>query len=68
MPEMDGFEFVHEMRANVAWRDIPVIVLSAKTLTDEDRRILSGRVQQVVKKSTCSNQQILKIIESLIHK
>jgi CheY-like chemotaxis protein len=65
---MDGFEFVHEMRANVAWRDIPVIVLSAKTLTDEDRRILSGRVQQVVKKSTCSNQQILKIIESLIHK
>jgi CheY-like chemotaxis protein len=68
MPEMDGFEFLHKMRANAAWRDIPVIVLSAKTLTDEDRRTLSGRVQQVVRKSTCSHEQILEMIESLIHK
>ena len=67
MPEMDGFEFVHKMRDNAKWRDIPVIVLSAKTLTDEDKRLLSGRVQQVVKKNTCSHEQIIETIQALIH-
>jgi len=66
MPEMDGFEFVHKMMANEVWRDIPVIVLSAKNLTEEEKRMLNGRVQQVVKKSTSSHQQILEIIETLI--
>jgi len=66
MPGMDGFEFVYQMRANTAWRNIQVIVLSAKTLTDEDKRILSGRVQQVIKKSTCSHEEIVETIESLI--
>jgi CheY-like chemotaxis protein len=47
MPVMDGFEFLLEMRANADWQDIPVIVLTAKDLTDEDRRILSGRVEQI---------------------
>ena len=67
MPEMDGFEFVHKMRGNTEWHDIPVIVLTAKTLTDEDKRLLSGRVQQVVKKNTCSHEQIIETIKSLIH-
>ena len=40
MPEMDGFQFVDQLRLNQAWRSIPVIVVTAKDLTEEDRRRL----------------------------
>ena len=37
MPEMDGFEFLVEMRSRAEWRDIPVLVVTAKDLTAEER-------------------------------
>ncbi|MBK8741007.1 MAG: response regulator [Betaproteobacteria bacterium] len=37
MPEMDGFEFLVELRGRVEWRDIPVVVVTAKDLTAEER-------------------------------
>jgi len=64
MPVMDGFDFLMEMRANADWQDIPVIVLTAKDLTDEDRDILSGRVEQIVEKGACSHAHLLEIIRS----
>jgi signal transduction histidine kinase/CheY-like chemotaxis protein len=64
MPVMDGFDFLLEMRANPDWQDIPVIVLTAKDLSDEDRRVLSGRVEQIVEKGACAHEQVV----SLIHK
>lgn len=50
MPIMDGFEFLENMRANQDWSDLPVIVLTAKTLSDEERRALDGRVEQLIQK------------------
>ncbi|MGH7635612.1 MAG: response regulator, partial [Gemmatimonadaceae bacterium] len=38
MPEMDGFEFLDVLRQDDAGRDIPVVVITAKTVTAEDRR------------------------------
>jgi signal transduction histidine kinase/CheY-like chemotaxis protein len=51
MPEMDGFEFVDALRRRSDWRDIPVLVLTAKDLTDDDRRRLNGRVEQILQKN-----------------
>ena len=31
MPDMDGFQFIREVRKNQAWRDIPVVMCSAAT-------------------------------------
>lgn len=43
MPEMDGFELVAEMQKNPVWRRIPIIVVTARDLTVEDRtRLNSG--------------------------
>ncbi len=52
MPEMDGFEFVAELAKNESWRDIPVVVITAKTITAADRERLTGRVHQLMQKST----------------
>ena len=66
MPVMDGFDFLIEMRANAEWQDIPVIVLTAKDLTDEDRRILSGRVEQIVEKGASSREHLMALIRKLV--
>jgi CheY-like chemotaxis protein len=50
MPEMDGFEVVAALQAKPAWREIPVIVVTALDLTAEDRRRLSGGVTQILSK------------------
>ena len=46
MPGMDGFEVVAALKQNPKWRDMPVIVLTAKDITEEDRGRLNGQVQQ----------------------
>ena len=66
MPVMDGFDFLLEMRANAEWQDIPVIVLTAKDLTEEDRRILNGRVKQIVEKGGCAHEQVVSLIHQAL--
>ncbi|MGE0563508.1 MAG: response regulator [Pseudolabrys sp.] len=51
MPEVDGFGFLTRMRENGAWADIPVVVLTAKNLTDEERVFLAERTILVLSKS-----------------
>jgi CheY-like chemotaxis protein len=42
MPEMDGFQFMEEIAARPAASNIPVVVVTAKDLTAEDRRRLEA--------------------------
>jgi CheY-like chemotaxis protein len=65
MPVMDGFDFLIELHANADWRNIPVVVLTAKDLTDEDRRVLSGRVEQILEKDAWTHDQIVTLINKL---
>ena len=51
MPKMDGFEFLDEWRGRSEWQDIPVVVITAKDLTDEDRDRLNGGVELIIQKS-----------------
>jgi PAS domain S-box-containing protein len=52
MPEMNGFEFLEALRGHNAWRSVPVVVITAKELTDAERRRLNGGVQRVVAKGS----------------
>ncbi len=66
MPEMDGFEFAVRLRQNIQWRDIPVVVLTAKTLTPEDRQRLKGSVEAILGKSALSQEALIAEIQQLV--
>jgi CheY-like chemotaxis protein len=51
MPVMDGFEFLEEIRNDEELIDVPVVVLTAKMLTDEERAFLAERTLLVLSKS-----------------
>ena len=51
MPEMDGFEFLAELRQNRSHGvRFPVVVLTSKDLTPEERRSLTGKVERILQK------------------
>jgi CheY-like chemotaxis protein len=68
MPEMDGFEFLTRFRANPRFSETPVIVLTAKDLTPEDRQRLSGRVSDLVAKNSSVARQLLPHLHSYLKK
>lgn len=58
MPEMNGFEFLQELRANPDYADIPIIVVTAADLTEADRQRLNGGVEQVLQKSDFDREKL----------
>jgi CheY-like chemotaxis protein len=66
MPEMDGFTFMEELRRRPDCRQVPVIVVTAKDLTAEDRRRLNGHVVQILQKGGCSTRELLAELSRLL--
>jgi signal transduction histidine kinase/DNA-binding response OmpR family regulator/HAMP domain-containing protein len=62
MPEMDGFEVLDALAAHAEWRDIPVIVITAKQLTRAERERLMRQAQKVIAKDTASHLDIASAI------
>jgi signal transduction histidine kinase/CheY-like chemotaxis protein len=60
MPEMDGFEFLVEMRSHPEWRDIPVLVVTAKDLSAEELGRLNGDVARVLQKGAPELDELLR--------
>jgi signal transduction histidine kinase/DNA-binding response OmpR family regulator/CHASE3 domain sensor protein len=65
MPEMDGFQFVEELRKREEWRAIPVVVVSAMDLSNEDRARLNGQVERIVQKGAYTFQELAAQVRQL---
>jgi CheY-like chemotaxis protein len=66
MPEMDGFQFIAELRAREEWLEIPVIVLTAKELSQEDlERLHTPHVQAVLRKGMVSKSDLVETVKEL---
>ncbi len=66
MPEMDGFAFIVELRRNEDWRNIPIVVITAKELTAEDRRRLNGSVEKVLLKGAYDREELLAKVRDVV--
>jgi signal transduction histidine kinase/DNA-binding response OmpR family regulator len=66
MPTMDGFEFLQELRKHTAWLSIPVLVITAKDLTAEERHRLDGRVNKILQKGAYNRAELLAEVRDLV--
>ena len=66
MPEMDGFEFLAELRSHGSWHDVPVLVVTAMDLTEADHRRLNGEIEGVIRKSGQSGEDLLREIGQVL--
>ncbi len=68
MPVMDGAEFITELRKVEAWHHIPVIVVTAKDISREERERLNGHVSEVLTKGTYSQLDLVRDIRLLMRR
>ncbi len=66
MPEVDGFEFLHALRQREEWRAIPVVVVTAKELTAEERALLAGRSERILHKGGRGSEELLGEVRRLL--
>ncbi|MDQ1522253.1 MAG: hypothetical protein QOE47_177 [Pyrinomonadaceae bacterium] len=66
MPGMDGFEFVQELHKLPGGSSIPVVVITAKDITLEDRLRLSGYVEKIVEKGMYSRDDLLRTVREMV--
>lgn len=62
MPDISGFEVLARMRQNERLLYTPVIVLTAKTLSDDERVYLESRATELVAKDSAGTDELLAII------
>ncbi|MBE7552324.1 MAG: response regulator [Anaerolineales bacterium] len=66
MPEMDGFQFIAELRQRPEAQKIPIVVITAMNLTEAERQRLNGSVIQVLQKGAYSREELLEQVRSLV--
>jgi len=68
MPKLDGFGVIERLRSNPELRHIPVIVISAKELTDNESKTLRESVSFVMKKQGFDGDLLIDEINSVVNR
>ena len=68
MPGIDGFEVLDKIRRNNETHDLPVIIVTAKNLTENDRSRLSGQISSIVAKSDTSQSELIKEVKRILNR
>lgn len=66
MPDVDGFSIIDALKGAEATREIPIIVLTAKELTVQERERLNGQIEGLLQKGSFMDEDLLhSIVDSL---
>ncbi len=65
MPEMNGFEFIEHFKQHKSWADIPLVVLTSKELTEEDRAFIQDYTDSLFKKEYDGFQLIEEMLQEI---
>ena len=67
MPGVDGFSVIETMKTDEALRTIPIVVVTAKELTVQERDYLSTHTEMVLQKGSFLDEQLLDTIMQRLH-
>lgn len=67
MPEIDGFQVLEKIRSTSWTRELPVLILTAKELTREDKgRLSHNNVQQLIQKGSLDRDELVARVRKLL--
>jgi DNA-binding NarL/FixJ family response regulator len=65
-PGRQGADFLAALRGQASWSGIPVVALSGRELSAEERSALEGRAARVFQKSALSSHELARQIQGLL--
>jgi CheY-like chemotaxis protein len=68
MPDVTGFDVVEALRAEESTRGLPIMVLTAKTLTDDDKKALNGQVAAIFDRNSVAGADLVDWLRHLVAK
>lgn len=68
MAEIDGFGFVAALQKREEWRSIPIVVVTAKDITEAESQRLQGQVKQILEKGAYSCEELFTTVRHLVTK
>ncbi|MBA3945123.1 MAG: response regulator [Herpetosiphonaceae bacterium] len=60
MPGMDGFTVLEEIKHRETLHAVPVLIITAKEITPEDRRRLNSRIAAIIEKGPSERNELLR--------
>lgn len=66
MPEVDGFSVLDALKADARTASIPVIVVTAKELTPDEKALLHGRIYKLMQKGEFMNEDLADEVRALL--
>ena len=66
MPNVTGFDVVEALRSHPSTQNIPIMVLTAKTLTDNDIRQLNGHVSTILRRGSTGASDLLSLLKQVV--
>ncbi len=66
MPEVDGFDVLEHLRRQHRQEQIPVVVVTAKSLTPDERRFLQGATRRIIAKTGFSRDELLEAVRDRV--
>src|SRR6266404_2489579 len=66
MPGMDGFDVIQHVRGQAALADLPILVMTAKTLAPEEIALLSRETQALFQKNGSWQQQLVAEVARVV--
>ena len=68
MPDVTGFDVVEALRAEEATHSIPIMVLTAKQLTEADKATLNGQVAAVFQRNSVAGPELTAWLRTIVAK
>jgi CheY-like chemotaxis protein/nitrogen-specific signal transduction histidine kinase len=68
MPGLSGFDVVEALRTKEQTRSIPIMVLTAKTLTEDDKRALNGQVAAIFQRNSVAGPELTAWLRGIVAK
>jgi CheY-like chemotaxis protein len=66
MPEVSGFDVVEALRSEKATVKMPIMVLTAKDLTEADKRQLNGRVSSILQRGSTGAADLIGLLRQVM--